>query len=53
MLVQEIKFEELSERIENKNAIVIGKYLEGSLKPSDESIIRRLRNEKQINTHQT
>ena len=45
MTVSEIRKIEHDERIEYKNACLIGKYLEGQLKPSDEYIIRRLKNE--------
>ena len=44
MTLSEVKAEELAERIEYKNACIIGKILEGQLKPTDSEIIRRLQN---------
>lgn len=46
MVVEEIKQEDLNARIEYKNACVIGKFLEGQLKPTDQQVIRRLQNGK-------
>lgn len=43
MVVEEIKAEDLNARIEYKNACVIGAYLEGKLKPADDSIIQKLK----------
>ena len=46
MTTPEIRAEELAERIENKNAIVIGKYLEGKLFQGTEFIIQKLKGSK-------
>ena len=43
MTVAEIRETEHNERLEYKNACIIGKYLEGQLKPSDEYIIAKLK----------
>ena len=43
MTTPEIRAEELAERIENKNACVIGKYLEGQLFQGEEFIIQKMK----------